>query len=135
MKPLSILLLLVGFSAFSQENQITPIENVEELKKMAFENNLGLEASSLRVDEADARIGSAFTFDKTEGYFGNDESNRAGDQSLDVLGVRQFFNFPTVYFARKKVYKTSFRQEQSTFQLKKLNLEQKVSRVYYQLQY
>ncbi|MDX1428294.1 MAG: TolC family protein, partial [Salegentibacter mishustinae] len=65
----------------------------------------------------------------------NDESNRANDQALDVLGVRQFFNFPTVYFARKKVYKTGFKQEQSTFMLKQLNLEQKVSRVYYQLQY
>ncbi|WP_282018246.1 CusA/CzcA family heavy metal efflux RND transporter [Salegentibacter mishustinae] len=134
-KPLTIFLLLVGFSGFSQETEVTTLENVEELKKMVFENNFGLQASSLRVDEADALIGSAFTFEKTEAYFGNDESNRANDQALDVLGVRQFFNFPTVYFARKKVYKTSLKQEQSTFKLKQLNLEQKVSRVYYQLQY
>lgn len=141
-KALSVVLLLIGFSGYSQENQIKTVENVDDLKLMAIENNLSLKASSLRVDEVDALIGSAFTFDKTEGYFGYDASNRAapvgqsgiGD-GLHVLGVRQLFNFPTVYFARKKVNKTKFRQEQSTYQLQKLKLEQEITQIYYQLQY
>lgn len=134
-KALSVVLLLIGFSGYSQETQVKTIENVEELKAMAFENNLGLKASSLRVDEADALIGSAFAFDKTEGYFGKDDSNRSNNKALNVLGVTQNFNFPTVYFARKKVNKTKFRQEQSTYQLQKLRLERDVTQVYYQLQY
>ncbi len=134
-KPLSILLLLVGFSGFAQEIPVKTIENVNDLKEIAFKNNLGLQASTLNVDEANALIGSAFTFEKTEGYFGKDESNQAGNKTLDVMGVRQFFDFPTVYFARKKVNKTRFKQEQSTLALKKLKLEQEVSQVYYQLQY
>ena len=134
-KPLSIILLLFGFSAFSQETQIKTVENVNDLKEMAFENNLGLKASSLRVDESDALIGSAFTFDKTEGYFGKDESNRAGEKTLNVIGIRQFFDFPTVYFARQKVHKAQYRQQKSAFELKKLKLEQEVAQVYYQLQY
>ncbi|MGB8704976.1 MAG: CusA/CzcA family heavy metal efflux RND transporter, partial [Gillisia sp.] len=135
-KALSILLLLIGFSGYSQEKTpIKTIDNIEELKAMAFENNLGLKASSLRVDEAGALVGSAFTFDKTEAYFGNDESNLANNKTLNVLGVRQLFNFPTVYFANKRVNKTKFGQEESTYQIKKLKLEQEVSQVYYQLQF
>jgi len=134
-KPLSLLLLLFGFAAFSQETPIKSIENVNDLKVMAIENNLGLKASSFRVNESDALLGSAFTFDKTEGYFGKDESNLAEGKTLNVFGIRQFFDFPTVYFARKKVLKAQFRQEQSTFELKKLKLEQEVTQVYYQLQY
>ena len=134
-KPLTILLILVGFSGFSQEDQVKTVENFQELQEMAFKNNLGLKASALRLEEADALIGSAFTFDKTEGYFGKDESNRAGDETLNVIGVRQFFNFPTVYFARKKVHKTQYAQQQSNFNLKKLKIQQEVARVFYQLQY
>ncbi len=111
------------------------MENVNDLQEMAFENNLGLKASSLRVDESDALIGSAFTFEKTEGYFGKDESNRAGEKTLNVIGIRQFFDFPTVYFARQKVHKAQYRQQKSAFELKKLKLEQEVAQVYYQLQY
>ena len=134
-KPLSIIMLLFGFTAFSQETPMKTIENVNDLKEMAFENNLGLKASSLRVDESDALIGSAFTFDKTEGYFGKDESNQAGEKTLNVFGIRQFFDFPTVYFAKQKVHKAQYQQQKSAFELKKLTLEQEVAQVYYQLQY
>lgn len=134
-KPLSVILLLFGFSAFSQETQVITIENFQDLKEIALENNLGLKASSLRINESDALIGTAFTFDKTEGYFGKDESNRALDKSLNVIGIKQFFDFPTVYLARKKVRKAQFREAQSSFQLKKLRIEQQVAEVYYQLQY
>lgn len=80
-KALSTVLLLIGFSGYSQETQVKTIKNVNELQSMALENNFGIKASALRVEESDANIGSAFTFDKTEGYFGYDASNRAAPPS------------------------------------------------------
>ncbi|PTX43014.1 cobalt-zinc-cadmium resistance protein CzcA [Christiangramia gaetbulicola] len=134
-KPLTIILLLVGFSGFSQETEVKTIHTVEDLQALAIENNAGLKASSLRVDEADAQIGSAFTFDKTEAYFGTDESNRANEETLDVFGVKQLFNFPTLYFARKKVNKSLFEQQQSNYRVKELQLKQEIAQVYYEIQY
>ena len=134
-KPLSMILLLIGFSGFSQETEIETIRTLEDIQAIAIENNAGLKASSLRVDQADALTGSAFTFDKTEAYFGTDESNQANNQSLDVLGVKQFFNFPTLYFARQKVNKTQYEQQQSNYQIQELKLKQEVARVYYEIQF
>ena len=135
-KALSILLLFLGAAGYSQETApVKTINSLQDLKSMAFENNPGLKASSLRVEEAGALIGSAFSFSKTEGYFGYDESNLSQNKPLKELGIRQLFNFPTVYFAQKKVNKTQYREQQSTYDLKKIKLEQEISKIYYQLQY
>ncbi len=134
-KPLSLILILIGFTGFSQEIPKTSVLGLEELQALAIENNAGLAAASLRVDEADALVGSAFSFEKTEAYFGKDDSNRAANEGLDVLGIKQQFDFPTIYFARKKLTKNKYEQEQSNFQLKKLHLEKEVASIYYQIQY
>ena len=134
-KPLSLILLLLSFSGFSQETKIKTIHSVEDLQEMAIENNAGLKANSLRVDEADAYIGSAFTFDKTEAYIGTDESNRADNETLDVFGIKQLFSFPTLYLAREKVNKRQFEQQQSKYRVQELKLKQEVAKVYYEIQY
>ncbi len=132
-KPLSVFFMMMGLSGYAQDT--LTISDLSSLTKMALENNAGLEAASLRVDESKAMVGSAFSFDKTEGYFGTDESNRSNNEALDVLGVRQNFAFPTVYFARKRLRKAQNRQQQSTYDIQKLELEQETLRVYYQIQY
>ncbi|MCH4824364.1 CusA/CzcA family heavy metal efflux RND transporter [Gramella lutea] len=134
-KPLCIILFLLSVPTFSQEGEITRIRNFEELQLLALENNVGLKASALRLDEADARTGSAFTFDKTEAYFGTDESNLSNNESLDVFGVKQMFNFPTLYFSRQKLAKNKYEQEQNIFRLKELKLKQELASVYYEIQY
>ena len=134
-KPLSFILLLLSFTGFSQETEVKTIRSFEDLQALAFENNAGLKASSLRVDEADALTGSAFTFDKTEAYFGTDESNLSNNESLDVFGIKQLFHFPTIYFARQNLTKSKFEQEQNIFRLKELKLKQELASVYYEIQY
>ena len=132
-KALSFILFLVGFSGFSQESKT--INDFNSLKQLALENNLGLNAASLRVDEASAFTGSAFSFDKTEIFHSYDENNLANGEPLRVFGIQQNFSFPTVYFARKKVQQANYRQQSQTFAIHKLELERQVAHVYYQIQY
>ncbi|MGB3776239.1 MAG: TolC family protein, partial [Leeuwenhoekiella sp.] len=105
------------------------------LRDLALENNLGLQAASLRVKEADAFIGSAFNFDKTEVYTSYDQNNLAEVEPLRVYGVQQYFNFPTVYLAKKKIQQTSYNQQIQQFEIRKRELERDVAHVYYQIQY
>ncbi len=123
----------MGVSGYSQDT--LTVTDFTSLKKRVLEDNIGLKAARLRADESEALVGSAFSFDKTEGYYGYDESNRANNEALSVLGVRQNFAFPTVYFARKRVHKAQSRQQQSAYEIQKLQLEQETARMYYQIQY
>ncbi|WP_031426392.1 CusA/CzcA family heavy metal efflux RND transporter [Flavimarina sp. Hel_I_48] len=132
-KPLSFLLIFIGFSGFSQDN--ATIRNFSTLKTIAMENNIGLSAANLRVDEANVFSGSAFSFDKTDFYYSYDQNNLANGEPLRIFGIQQNFNFPTVYFARKKLQKANYRQQKNHLSLDQRRLEQELARIYYRLQY
>ncbi|WP_340064897.1 CusA/CzcA family heavy metal efflux RND transporter [Ascidiimonas aurantiaca] len=130
---LTILAVLFLSGIYAQE---TPALHCEQLKEMAMESNAALKASSLRVEETNAMIGTAFSFDKTEVYYGYDENNLAiNEKPIYVVGVQQSFLFPTVYFAGKKVNELEHEMEKSSYILKKLAVEREVESAYYQLQY
>jgi cobalt-zinc-cadmium resistance protein CzcA len=131
-RELTIGLLLLTSSVFAQQ----PAMTLNELQKLAVENNLGLKASALKVEEADALIGSSFSFDKTQIYYEFDENNLAtNNEPLEVFGIQQNFLFPTVYFADKKVNKAEYAIRNSTYTVQKKRLEGEVTAAYYQLQY
>ena len=132
-KALSFILILVSFSGFSQESKT--IKDFNSLKNIALKNNSGLSAASLRVNEASAVMGSAFSFEKSDFYYNYDENNLANGEPLQVFGVQQNFNFPTIYFARKTLQQARYGQQKNYLNLQKRSLEQAVAGVYYQLQY
>lgn len=130
--PITSIILLLGFSGIAQENPQT----LQDLKQMALENNAGLKASSLQVDESNALIGSAFNFDKTTVFYEFDENNLASNnEPLKVFGVQQGFLFPTVYFAEKKVNQRQFEMQNSQYELQKRKTEGLVAAAYYQFQF
>ncbi len=130
--PVAIIIFLLGFSGIAQEQPKT----LEDLKQMAMENNAGLKASSLQVDEADALIGSAFNFEKTTVFYEFDENNLApNNEPLKVFGVQQGFLFPTVYFAEKTVNQRQFEMQSSQYELQKRKTEGLVAAAYYQFQF
>ena len=107
---------------------------IEETLALAIENNAGLKASNLKVDESNALIGSAFSFDKTSVYYSYDENNLAiNNQPLKVFGVAQDFKFPTAYFAEKKANKARANLEETNYSIQLLQLQQAVYARYYQL--
>jgi cobalt-zinc-cadmium resistance protein CzcA len=109
---------------------------LDELETMALNNNAGLRAAKLKVDESKALIGSAFSFDKTDLYYHYDQNNIAiNNKPLEVFGIQQNFLFPTVYFAEKGVNKANYRIERSSYELKKRILRQELTASYHGLQY
>ena len=132
-KGTSILLVLILMGGFAQAQQISSFEQVRDI---AFVNNAGIKAAGLRSDEANAAIGTAFTFDKTELYYHYDENNLASNnRPIDVFGVSQTFSFPTVYFAQAKVNKFNYKMASNRAELAKIELERSLANAYYTLQY
>jgi cobalt-zinc-cadmium resistance protein CzcA len=130
--PMAILIFLLGFSGMAQESPKT----LEDLQQMALENNAGLKAASLQKEEANALIGSAFSFDKTTVFYEYNENDLGpNNEPLEVFGVQQGFLFPTVYFAERNVNKRQFEMQSSQYELQKRKTEGLVAAAYYQFQF
>ncbi|MBP93477.1 MAG: CusA/CzcA family heavy metal efflux RND transporter [Flavobacteriaceae bacterium] len=128
----TVVILLMSMAGFSQENPL----NISETLAMAVENNAAIKVSNLEIDELDARIESAFSFDKTAIYYSYDENNLAiNNEPLKVFGVSQDFLFPTRYFAEKRVNKAVYNMQLSKHNMALLKLKQEVYSNYYALSY
>ncbi len=131
-KGMLILLLLFSINVIGQQPKKL---SLKELILVAIENNAGLEANKLRVEHSDASINSAFDFDKTQIYYGFDENNLAiNNEPLRVFGIQQDFRFPTVYFSEKRVNKAHHNVISSSYDIRKKEIERKVTTVYYEYQ-
>lgn len=128
---LGLLLLLVPFVGAAQKQPLS----LTELIPLALENNAGIQASKFKVKQANVLKGTAFSFDKTELYYNYDENNlAANDQPLRVFGIQQDFQFPTVYFAAKKVQQANHDLEALAFQIEKKAIVRELTAAYYQYQ-
>jgi cobalt-zinc-cadmium resistance protein CzcA len=128
----SVIIVVLSFTMSAQQEPL----NIDEALNLAIENNAGLKASSLKVDQADALISSAFSFDKTSVYYNYDENNLAINEApLKVFGISQDFKFPTVYFADKKVNKIQYNVEKSSYNIRLQSLKREVYLAYYNLSY
>ncbi|WP_439128318.1 efflux RND transporter permease subunit, partial [Polaribacter sp.] len=126
-------LLIIGFLCTFSVNAQNPL-TVEETLALALENNAGLKASNLKVDQSKALVNSAFSFDKTSIYYSYDENNIAlNGQPLKVFGVTQDFKFPTIYFTDKKVNNAKLSLEKTHNSLQYLQIKKAVYANYYQV--
>ncbi|MEL0645655.1 CusA/CzcA family heavy metal efflux RND transporter [Olleya sp. Ti.3.14] len=128
----SIIVLLLTFSVQAQNNPLT----IKQTLELAIENNAYLKAENLKIDQSNALVSSAFTFDKTSVYYNYDESNLAiNNQPLKVFGISQDFKFPTVYFAEKRVNISKVSLQEANFSLQLQQIKKQVYANYYQLSY
>ncbi|MGI9532625.1 CusA/CzcA family heavy metal efflux RND transporter [Lutimonas sp.] len=129
------LLVLLSIQLNAQENQQEGL-SLDEIYVEAIENNAGLKAQTLKVEEAKVKLNEAFTFDKTELYYHYDENNIAyNNLPLKVFGIEQDFLFPSRYFADKKVNQANKLVESKSFNIQKRRLQKALYSEYYQLQY
>lgn len=126
--PITILVLGIGFTAMAQERP----NNLEDLQEIAVENNLGLKVSESQKEEAEALIGSAFSFDKTQVFYEYEDNI---DTPIDFFGVQQDILFPTVYFAERKVNRQQFQMQTSQHELQIRKTNGRVAAAYDQYQY
>lgn len=131
-KIISVVLLLCTFSVFGQEVKEV---SLDDLIVLAKENNAGLKANSLEIQQAETNVKTAFTFDKTYVYYSLDQNNlAANNEPLRVFGVQQDFRFPTVYFSEKKVRNAEKALISSKFSIEEKALTKNVTASFYRYQ-
>jgi len=128
----SLVLLVSSVPVLSQNRQI----GIDEAIQIAFNNNKQLQAYKLKVKESEALNPSAYTIDKTLVYYGSDQNNIAENgYPLNVFGVEQNFNFPTVYAAQKKANNINVSIAERELLLQEQMLAKDVSQAYYEITY
>jgi heavy metal efflux system protein len=133
-KSLGILLIfiLATFVSFGQKKEIS----LDDAIQIAVQNNKDLQAFGLRVEEKEMLKSTAYALEKTNFYYSFDQNNMAENgHALNVFGVQQSFNFPTVYFSQSDVNKKGISIAQAEWTEQKLILIRNVSQAYLQIQY
>jgi len=127
-----IAVLLAPIVGSAQQNPISAEQTVE----MAIENNKGLQANAKRINQSEQLVGSAFNIDKTQVSYGYDQNNIAENGlPLNVFGVSQSFQFPTIYGAQHKVEKQKVALTTQLYQLNERMLTKEVYVAYYNVVY
>jgi cobalt-zinc-cadmium resistance protein CzcA len=102
---------------------------------MTLKNNKEIRAYTLKVQESIALRPSALTIDKTLIYYGYDQNNIAENgYPLNVFGLEQNFNFPTVYTSQSKANSVQITMAELELARQKL-LTKDVSQAYYEILY
>jgi cobalt-zinc-cadmium resistance protein CzcA len=104
--------------------------DLDSLISLATLNNAGLEASRARWEGTEAARGLALDFGRTEVFYGYDANNIANGLPLQVFGLRQGFEFPTVYAKRHKARYYQAQAARYQFETDRRDLSRKVSAVY-----
>lgn len=129
---LSLVLLALPWFGYGQEKTIS----VEEAIEIALRNNSGLKASEQRVEQSRQLIGSAIDIDKTEIYYQKDQNNIAPNNlPLNVWGVSQSIQFPTIYGAQKKVQQSKTKLHSDQYLIDQKGVTKEVSKLYYEIVY
>ena len=127
-----IFILFIPSIGFSQTRTLS----LEDAISMAIENNKHLKSVELEVTKKKFLINSAFEIEKTNVYYNYDKTNLGVDgKPLETIGIDQTIEFPSIYFARKKVNKIQLKLEKLNYELVRENLIKNVSQNYVSICY
>ncbi|EKD30633.1 MAG: hypothetical protein ACD_77C00503G0002 [uncultured bacterium] len=131
----SSLLFLFGISiiqAKAQPQELTLLRAID----IALQSNLEYKTYQLKVEHHKAIKPSAFAIENMQIFYGQDKNNVAENgHPLNIIGVEQSFNFPTVYTSQYKVNKTAVSLSEKDLENHKLLLIKNVSKEYYEIGY
>lgn len=112
----------------SQEEKTLSLEKVLQV---ALKNNPGLKASALNIEEKKRLEKTAYNLSKTNVYAGEEEVNPDNSEAVQSLGISQSFEFPTVYFDRKKVKEQETEISKLNYSLDEYQLKKELIKDYY----
>lgn len=125
-------MLVSSIPAFAQTKPLS----LDEAIQAAYQNNEQINAYTLKVKEMEAFRPTAYTIDKTHIYYSYDQNNIAENgYPLNVFGVQQNFNFPTVFSSQNKANKIDISISETELIRQKQILAKEVSQVYYDINY
>lgn len=134
----SIFILLSMISASSiLSGQLAPKKiSLDQAIDLSLNNNRGLKAGEQRVIQSKLLEGSAVDIGKTEIYFNRDNNNIApNNQALNVLGINQSFQMPSLYKAQRSVLEGKTNLLNSRIQIDKRLIAKEVSKSYHEIVY
>src|SRR5690606_33864965 len=129
-KPLlALLFIALPLVSFGQDKTI----NLEQAIEIGLSNNASAKASALRIDEALALKKSSWDIDKTEIFYRYDQNEIAENGYPNkVWGIRQSFQFPTVYGAQQQVAEAKVQIQEQQHLLTERMLAKEISKAYYE---
>ncbi|HLT06107.1 MAG TPA: CusA/CzcA family heavy metal efflux RND transporter [Cyclobacteriaceae bacterium] len=132
-KPLlALLFIALPLVSFGQDKTI----NLEQAIEIGLSNNASAKASALRIDEALALKKSSWDIDKTEIFYRYDQNEIAENGYPNkVWGIRQSFQFPTVYGAQQQVAEAKVQIQEQQHLLTERMLAKEISKAYYEVVY
>ncbi|MCK5840302.1 MAG: CusA/CzcA family heavy metal efflux RND transporter, partial [Bacteroidales bacterium] len=129
---IGLIFVLSASTSFGQTKKLS----LKDAIQTAILNNKEINAYALKVEETEALKHTAFSVDKTLIYYEFDQNNIAqNDHPLNVFGIEQVFNFPTVYMAQSEMNKKNISIAETELVRKKLLLTKNVSQAYYEIQH
>ncbi|MDH5380964.1 MAG: CusA/CzcA family heavy metal efflux RND transporter, partial [Cyclobacteriaceae bacterium] len=127
---LGVLTLLILFPLGSSAQQTITLP---EALEMANQNNKELSASRKNVQLTDELVGTSFNLDNTNIYFSKDQNNMAENGvPLNVWGVSQSLQFPTVYKSHKEILRHQNALAEYQYQLDEYTIDKEVTKAYHQ---
>ena len=104
--------------------------------EIALKNNIEYNNYVLAVEQSKVLRKTAYTFDKTQFFIGQDKNNVADNgHPLNIFGVEQSFNFPSTYIHQNNLNKTSVSLAEKELENQRLKLIKEVSIAYYNINY
>ena len=104
--------------------------------RLATENNSGLKASAQRTELGKSLLGSAYGLNKLELFYNNDQNNIAPNgYPLEVWGINQSIEFPSIYGANKNVMKGKEQLLIDQYIIDKQSLIKEVTAAFYESLY
>ncbi len=124
--------MLVLFLAFTGSINAQEISSAEQLIELAIKNNAELQSYALKKNRNKLLIKTAFDIDKTIVEYEYDPTNISENTGKIYrnLVVSQDFDFPSVYFSRKKMRKEGVSIADAEYQLKLMQLKYEIIRTY-----
>ncbi len=129
-----VILLILLFSSVSVTGQNSELK-LNDAIEIALQNNREIAAYTLKVEESKMLKKTAFAPGKTNFTYGTDQNNIAENgHPLNVWGVEQNFNFPTLYSAESKSREIEIAIAESRLNIQKNEVIQNVSNAFFNCQ-
>lgn len=127
-------LLLVLVSTIAVNAQNTDLK-LNEAIETALQNNKEIAAYTLKTEESKMLKKTAFAPGKTNITYGTDQNNIAENgHPLNVWGIEQSFNFPTLYSAESKSKQIEIAIAETRLKIQKNEIARQVSSAFFNYQ-
>ncbi|HRI60057.1 MAG TPA: CusA/CzcA family heavy metal efflux RND transporter, partial [Saprospiraceae bacterium] len=128
-------ILLPALLFFSTNAHAQRRVTLEEALQIGLEQNLLLQADSLDIERAKATVETSFDLPKTGVFIENEDISSEDSKGILKIGLSQTVQFPTVYKARKSLFKEQVKYAELTRTRTEAELKRDIRTVYYQLAY